>query len=120
VFADEATWGGDVRVEGILKALITEVTFRSTRKFCETEKRINRMHLTASSNNDWVVQAGPSARRFVPLDTDSKYVGDTAYWSELAEHLATDRFRIALLCYLDRYVDLTEFVPRSALTRCSI
>ena len=91
VFADESVWGQ----QQVMKS------------FRETVKHVNHTHLILSSNNKWIVPVGSSNRRWVVLDVNPKYMG-------LFE---TKVFRETLICYLDKHVDLIDFVAHDGCVK---
>ena len=64
LFADEAFFAGDRAHVGVLKALITEPTLTIEAKYANAVQMPNYVHLMMASNEEWVVPAGPEARRF--------------------------------------------------------
>ena len=47
----------------------------------------NHTHLWISSNEDWVVPAGPTARRFFCLNVPDTRRNDTAYFGAIEEQM---------------------------------
>jgi hypothetical protein len=86
LFLDEAFWAGDVSAEGRLKSLITEDTITIEPKYFTPFQVPNLLHIMMSSNNDWVVPAGPHARRYAVKVSD-KRMDDFAYFSALRSEL---------------------------------
>lgn len=86
-FADEATFAGDPKQNGALKAIITEPTFRVEQKYLPARTVANVTHLIFASNNDWVIPAGPQARRFFVLNVSSDKRGDRAYFKAIADQM---------------------------------
>ena len=106
VFADENAWSnGDKQQDSNLKALVTEPHVLVMKSFCEDVKHVNHIHLILSSNNASVVPVGSSNSRFIVFDVNPK-----CDFTELADLCETKVFRETLLCYLDKHVDLTDFV----------
>ena len=68
LFADECFYAGDKAHTGILKALATEPTLMIEPKGFPAFPVPNRLHIIMASNNDWVVPASLSSRRFFVLD----------------------------------------------------
>lgn len=87
VFLDEAFWAGDKQSEGALKGMITESELVIEYKGKEPIRLTNYSRILMASNNEWVVPAGPGARRFFVLDVNSKYKGDQAYFNNLIAHI---------------------------------
>ena len=117
-FADDGTWGSDRKAAGHLKTIITEPTLRSRRLFQEAESVPNHVHLVFGSNNIDVVPVGPTARRFAAIDVDPCFVGNAPYFAALAAVFKTEDFRIALITYLAKHVDISEFVPQHFPRAC--
>ena len=67
LFADEAFFAGDRAHVGVLKALITEPTLTIEAKYANAVQMPNFVHLMMASNEEWVIPAGPEARRFFGL-----------------------------------------------------
>jgi len=83
VFADEVTWGGRRLEEGVLKAMITEESVLLEPKGVDAFPARSFCRVVVSSNNDWVVPAGRTARRFLVLDVPNDRAGDFAYFDAL-------------------------------------
>ncbi len=88
VVAEEAVWGGDKQAEGVLKTLITEPTITIEQKHKEPYELPNYARFIFFSNEDWVIPAGPSARRYHMLEASAHRKGDTEYFAALAEEAA--------------------------------
>jgi hypothetical protein len=83
LFADEAFFAGDRQHESTLKALVTEGLIMIERKGLDAVRSPNLTHLWISSNETWVVPAGPTARRFFCLDVADIRRGDTSYFAAI-------------------------------------
>ncbi len=83
LFADEITWGGNVKSAGKLKGLVTEKSIVIERKGIDSIKNKNYIRMIISSNSDWVVPAGAGARRWLVLDVDADKKGDIEYFTKL-------------------------------------
>jgi hypothetical protein len=70
---EEAVWGGDKMREGKLKSLITSKVMPVEIKFGDIFSSRNYLRLMITSNENWVVPAGPDERRFFVLKTSNKY-----------------------------------------------
>jgi hypothetical protein len=70
LFADEAFFAGDRQHEGLLKALSP-----------------NYIHLMIASNKDWVVPAGPQARRFAVFEVGDAHINNQDYFGEIWQEL---------------------------------
>ncbi|MCI0625914.1 MAG: DUF5906 domain-containing protein [Acidobacteria bacterium] len=106
VFADEAFWPGDKKLEGVLKFLVTEDRLPVEYKGRDVIFVRNHIRLMVSSNNDWVVPAGLDERRFLVLDVGEEHKQDNRYFGALVQQM-TNGGREALLDYL-LHVDLTD------------
>lgn len=98
VYADEVTWGGDVREEGALKGLITEPTMLIEYKGLEPFAVPCYFRMVIAGNKRWIVPAGIGSRRFCVLDVGEKRKEDREYFSRV---LAVDR--AAILKYFMEY-----------------
>ena len=63
-FLDEMVWGGNKQDAGNLKKLLTEKRRTSNTKYGAMRVTENNTAFPTASNEDWVVPAGKSARRF--------------------------------------------------------
>lgn len=107
VFADEAFWPGDKKLEGTLKFLVTEDQLPIEYKGRDVVFMKNHIRLMISSNNDWVVPAGLDERRFVVLDVGEEHKQDHAYFGTIIEQM-NHGGREGLLHYL-LSLDLSEY-----------
>lgn len=73
LFADEAYYPGDKEVEGTLKALITEPFFLVEGKGKQARQALNCLHVMMATNNEWVIPADASERRFFINEVDNRY-----------------------------------------------
>lgn len=87
VFADEVTYGGDRRTAGVLKGYVTEPTINVERKGLEATTFKNNIHLIIASNEDWVVPAGPTARRWMCLDVSKDHMQDRSYFGAMLKQI---------------------------------
>jgi hypothetical protein len=72
VFMDEIVWGGDKQKAGVLKGVLSETEITINEKGIPQRKATSVFNTVIASNEDWVVPAGPTARRFLVLDIDRK------------------------------------------------
>jgi hypothetical protein len=107
LFADEAFFAGDRRQEGVLKSLITEPQIKIEPKGVDAFTVPNMLMIFMASNNDWVVPAGASARRYFVLDVSEARKQDHAYFDAIEKELDNGG-RAALLHFLLSR-DLTAF-----------
>jgi len=80
IFADEVVYGGDRRVAGLLKSLVTEKELICERKGIDSFMYENRARLCVASNEDWFIPAGPESRRWLVLDVSDKHANDQHYF----------------------------------------
>jgi hypothetical protein len=83
LFLDEAFWAGDQKAEGRLKSLVTERYITIEPKYVTPFQTPNLLHIMMASNNDWVVPAGPTARRYAVFEVSNKHRRDKAYFDAL-------------------------------------
>ncbi|SDR29141.1 Bifunctional DNA primase/polymerase, N-terminal [Rhizobiales bacterium GAS113] len=115
---EEVLWAADKKGEGVLKALVTERTMTIERKGIDTETHPNYMRFIFSTNKNWAVPAGVTARRYTVVDVGDAHRGDTDYWRAL--HVELDNGgREALMAYLMAWdlsaVDVTKIILTNAL-----
>jgi hypothetical protein len=82
ITANEATWGGNKKEEGVLKALITDEDIEIEMKGMETFTFRNFARLIVTSNNAWFIPLGQDDRRYVVCTCSTKYKGDFKYFEE--------------------------------------
>jgi hypothetical protein len=111
LFADEAFFAGDAKHTSVLKGIITEPTLAIEAKYMNPVMVPNYLHLLMASNEDWVVPAGPLARRFCVLDVATHRVGDRAYFDKLAQQMTDGGLAAMLHDLLER--DISKFNPAS-------
>ena len=123
VFADEAFWGGDKQIAGILKSMITENELRIEFKGKEPVYVRNHIRIIAASNNDRVVPAEMGERRFFVVDVSSEKKQDFKYFQTIQKEM-DDGGRGALLKFLLERdissVDIREFPKTTALVNQKI
>lgn len=85
--ANESTWGGLKKDEGVLKNLVTDEFIVTEQKFMDAEMTRNCTHICISSNDKWAVPIEIGDRRFMVLDVVDKYKGDAEYFKQLRNHL---------------------------------
>ena len=110
LFLDEAFWAGDVQAEGRLKNLITEATITIEPKYFTPFQVANLLHILMSSNNDWVVPAGPHARRYAVFKVSAEHMNDFAYFAAL--HAELDNGGVEAMLYDLLNLDLGDWHPR--------
>ena len=87
LFADEAFFAGDRQHIGRLKALITEPTFAIEGKRRDVVFVKNILHVMMASNEDWVVPAGPQARRYAVFEVSEAKLNDYPYFKSIQAEL---------------------------------
>lgn len=107
---DEGFWAGDKQAEGVLKGLITEPTLTVEGKGRDAITAPNYLHIIITSNEDWVVPAGPDERRFAVFDVSNHQQKNEAYFAALYDQLEHDGYE-AMLHDLLNY-DLSRFSVR--------
>lgn len=83
LFADEVVYGGNRKVAGQLKALVTERYITAERKGVDAIQFHNCTHLVVASNEDWFIPAGPQSRRWLVLDVSGKRANDREYFNSI-------------------------------------
>lgn len=111
VFADEALWAGDKSAQGTLNAMITESLRVIEHKGKDATTVANYLRVIMASNHDWVVPAGPTARRFFVVDVLAHKMQDARYFAAIRKQMDKGG-RQALLYFLQEY-DLTGFDVRA-------
>ena len=107
LFVDEAYFAGDRSTEGALKAIITEKVMMIEPKGTDPYPVRNCLHVVMSSNSDWVVPAGPHARRYFVLDVSEEHLQDLDYFGKITKEMDGGG-REALLAEL-LAMDLSDF-----------
>lgn len=87
VFADEAFWAGDKRIQGSLKRLITEPTLTIERKGIDAIQERNCIHLFIATNEDRSYPAMFKERRLFALHVSDCRLDDHAYFAALQHEL---------------------------------
>jgi hypothetical protein len=111
MFIDEGYWAGDPAAEGVLKSLITEDQILIEQKGVDARMADNMLSMIMASNNDWLVPAGPQARRYFVVDVPDTLCNNWDYWERLNAWLDNGG-RGAILGFLQR-LDLSKFNIRS-------
>lgn len=109
LFADEAVWPGDHESEGTLKQLLTEPVISYEAKGRDIVQGRNMVHVMMASNAEWVVPAGPEARRFFVTDVSPKRRQDQAFFGRLWRQM--DEGGLAAMVHDLMAVDLTGWRP---------
>jgi len=109
LFSDEVNWHGSKTAEGALKALITEPIIQYEQKGKDPGNAPNIIHVLMASNEDWVIPAGETARRYFVADVDPKRKGDQAFFDGIDAQLKSGGYEAFLHDMLAR--DLTGWNP---------
>ena len=104
VFADEVLYGGQKKIAGALKALVTERQLTVERKRMDAESYRNCVHLMIASNEDWFIPAGPQSRRWFVLDVNGASANNRKYFDQLHEAIRGDALRRFMRDMLDREI----------------
>ncbi len=110
LFADEALWPGDRKIEGDFKRLITEPTLLIEGKGRDAITTRNMLHVLMASNEDWIVPAGERERRFAMCDVSECHIQDEEYFRRLHTHLQGGGYGAMLHDLLHQ--DLGDWHPR--------
>ena len=94
---DEGFWAGDKQAEGRLKGLITSEFQMIEYKGVDPIRLPNYVSVMVSSNEEWVVPAGPRERRFAVFDVGSTKIQDQKYFAALDACYREPAARAALL-----------------------
>ena len=110
VILEEAFFAGDPGAVAAAKALVTNKTLGYEAKGKDAFSARNYAHVIFLANNEWVVPAGPDARRWMVLDVNEDRIGDYAHFQTLAKAIENDGAAAFLYSLLK--VDLDSFNPR--------
>ncbi|HQT65123.1 MAG: hypothetical protein B7Z75_09355 [Acidocella sp. 20-57-95] len=108
---NEPPFAGSKEVQNKLKSLITESSISIERKFGGSYMADNNLHIIMTTNEEWAVNAGSEARRYVILEVNDKRVGDTAYFNSLAAE--ADSGGIEAMFWFLKHLSLRKFNPRT-------
>jgi hypothetical protein len=101
-FADEVTYGGNRKVAGKLKSLVTERFITSERKGIDAVQFHNCTHLLIASNESWFIPAGPQSRRWLVLDVAPERANDRVYFNAIHKQMEENGGLQAMLYDLQR------------------
>ena len=96
VFADEALWGGQNHVTGVLKSMVTEKNLVIEQKGKDVIILPNHIRLIIASNDSWVVPAGLEERRFVIIDVGTDYMQDHDYFEKVVNQMENGGYEAML------------------------
>jgi hypothetical protein len=82
---EEAVWPGGKKNESLLKDMITNPIIPINEKFVPVFSVPNHLHLFITGNPEWLIAAGPKARRLFALHASETHIKDTDYFSKLYE-----------------------------------
>jgi hypothetical protein len=88
--ASEAFFAGDKAAASALKALATDDKLFIEPKGLDGFNVKNCLHILATSNEDWVIQAGPESRRYFVLEVSNAQRGRADYWNALHQEIDDD------------------------------
>ena len=112
IFVDEAFFANDLRIDGQLKAMITEPTINIERKGVDVVTAPNLSHILMASNCTHVVNADVDARRFLILDIRPDAKQDHDYFGALYAEMDNGGLAAFLHDMLSR--DISNFNHRRA------
>lgn len=110
LFCDEAYFPGTLSAEGDLKRKITEPTLFIEAKGRDGVEVTNHLHIIIASNENWIVPAGESERRFVQFHVSDAHIQDESWFGPLFEQLEGGGY-VAMLHDLLHH-DLGDWHPR--------
>jgi hypothetical protein len=112
LFLDESFFAGDKSHKGELKRIISESTLSLERKFRDRIQTRNHLKIIIASNEDWVIPAGMSERRFFALDVAPDRMQDTEYFGAIDKQLKCGGREAMMYDLL--HLDLSNFDHRTA------
>ena len=110
--ANEAFFAGDPSQRAALYDMITSPTLEIERKFRDRYTVPNFLWMIITTNSDWAVPAGATARRFAVFDVSDVRIGDKAYWDVLYAAIEDPAMIAAWAHYLEG-VKLGNWHPRN-------
>ena len=108
--AAEAGLAANGRKDGPLKALVTDPTIRVEPKGIDSYEVRNHLNFIFDSNEEQVIKASETARRWFILNVSKRRMGDVAYFDNIRTDLNSGGYQ-SLLHYLLN-LDLTGFNVR--------
>lgn len=103
--AEEAFWGGNKKVGGALKHLVTGEYLQIERKGIDTEERPNYTRLLITTNEDHVWSTAIDDRRLAIFKVSDGKVGDLDYFDRMFEQLEHGGYETLLYELLNRSID---------------
>ncbi len=110
--ASEAIFAGDKQAASALKALATENVMVIEAKGVNATVVRNRLHILMTSNESWVIDAGPESRRYFVLDVADTKRGNSRYFKALHAQIDNDE-AVAAFLYELLHIDLSDFDHRA-------
>lgn len=117
LFGDEAYWPGNKKLEGALKALITEPEIAIESKGVDAVPAPNRLHVILAGNEPWIVPAGEDERRFAVFEMSSGRQQDHDYFAALRQEMEAGGIAAMLFDLLA--MDLGGWHPRQGIPKTS-
>jgi len=117
LFVDEGFWAGDKAGEGVIKGLVTEDTLTIEGKGKDVITLANHINLAMASNNEWVVPAGMSERRFTVLDVSEEKKQNKKYFKAIIDELKNGGYEAMLYDLLEydiSKVDVSQIIKTAA------
>lgn len=105
VFADEVLYGGQKKIAGAIKSLVTEKQLTIERKGLDADSYQNCCHLLIASNEDWFIPAGPQSRRWFVLDVSGAVASNKKYFDALHAEIQGPGLQAFLRDMLDRRIE---------------
>jgi hypothetical protein len=105
LYVDEGFWAGDQKGEGTLKNLISEPEIVIERKGKDAYSTTNYLHIAMSSNEAWVVPAGPEARRYFVLDVAERERNNHDYFAAIEQQMKNGGLEAMLYDLLHQQLD---------------
>ena len=109
-FRHECYWPGDKKAEGTIKHLVTEPTLEIEGKGRDVVSVLNYLHLMLASNEDWIVPAGESERRWFMNDVSNARLQDKQWFNAIGNELENGGYSGMLFDLL--HYNLRNFHPR--------
>ena len=118
LFVDEGFWAGDKAAEAVVKGLITEDVLVIEPKGKDVFKIKNHINIAFASNDEWVIPAGLSERRFMVTDVSGSMKQDKVYFGAIIKQLQNGGYEGMLYDLLEHdtsKVDVSKIINTSAM-----
>lgn len=104
---NECTFGGNVKLNNQLKALVTEKTMMVEEKFCATKSVVSHSNFITTSNEARGLKLQHGDRRFAIITTSSQYTGPSNkdFWAKVAEAVEHPAFGQELFRFLTNHAE---------------